>query len=193
VTDAEELVLVESAFGRTSYDDGMWWYVAVIDNPNADYVYDPADIDIEALDAEGALLDSDWAYETVLSGSTALVGVFTDVGSDEIASLDVRMPAASEAAVTTANGSGAFVFDEEIEGSSDDYLTTVTGRVGSDFAEDLSFVWVRIVARDEDGTILGGGETYVELLPADGTMVEFEAVLDDVYPDGTVFEAYATF
>lgn len=191
VGDAQELNVVESAFGRTSYDPSTWWYVVIIENPNTDYVFDFAAIDVEALSADGTILDTSSNYPTILSGTTALTGIFTDVGQGEVAQLDVRGPSAAEAIASPFDETGSFVING-VAAVSDDYSTSVTGTVSGTFESEQEFVTIVVVARAPDGRILGAESAYVDRLPSDGTRVQFEAMFFDVLPADTLFEAFAS-
>lgn len=188
---ARDLAVVETAFGRTSYDPNTWWYVVILENPNADYVFDFATVDIEALGADGTILDTSSDYPTILSGPTVITGIFTEVGQGEIVELDVRGPAATDAIASPFDETGAFVI-EGVTPTSDGYSTSVTGTVSGSFESEQEFVSIVVVARAPDGRILGAEYGYVERLPSDGTKVQFEAVFFDVLPDGTSFEAFAS-
>lgn len=188
---AQDLVVVESAFGRTSYDPTTWWYVLIIENPNSDYVFDFAEIDVEALSADGTILDTSSSYPTILSGTTAISGIFTEVGQGEIAELDGRGPDAVEAIPSPFDETGSFLI-EGVSAASDDFSTTVTGTVSGTFESEQEFVSVVVVARAPDGRILGAESAYVDRLPSDGTRVQFEAMFFDVLPADTTFEAFAS-
>ncbi len=190
-TDAQDIVVDESAFGRSSYDDGTWWYVVILDNPNDDYVFDYADIAVEALASSGTILDSDTAYATLLSGQTVITGTFYSVGSGEIDSLSVTGPDASEAITSPLEDTGTFTIND-LATTSDSYYTTVTGTVSGDFDQDQSYASITVVARDASGQIIGSGWTSIDRLPAGGTPVQFEVDFYDTLPSGTTFEAYAS-
>ncbi len=191
VGEAQDLIVVESAFGRTSYDPTIWWYVLIIENPNTDYVFDFAGIDVEALSADGTILDTSSSYPTILSGTTAISGIFTEVGQGEIAELDGRGPEAAEAIPSPFDETGSFLIDG-IAAASDDFSTTVAGTVSGTFESDQEFVSVVVVARAPDGRILGAESAYIDRLPSDGTKVQFEAMFFDVLPSDTTFEAFAS-
>ncbi|QIG39883.1 SirB2 family protein [Microbacterium sp. 4R-513] len=188
--DAEELVATETAFGRDEVT-GSWWYVVILDNPNADYVYDFAAIDVEAVDASGTILDTSNNYVTLLSGQSAITGTFFDVGQGEVAKLDVRVPDAGDAVSSPADETGTFAI-EGVAATSDEYSTSVSGTIAGTFQDEQELVQVIVVARAADGSIIGGQQTYVERLPADGTKVQFEATFFDPLPADATFEAYAS-
>ena len=188
---AEDIVVLETAFGRYESDPGAWWYVAVIENPNVDDIFDYASIDVEAIAADGTIIDVSNEYRVILSGQTALVGDFIDVGDAEIADLNVVLPGAADALYSPFAETGQLTLGA-LTSASDGVSTTVTGTVSGDFAEDIELVQVTVVARDPSGQIIGGAWTYVDELPATGADVPFEAIFWDPLPEGTVFEAYAS-
>ncbi|MFH8249212.1 hypothetical protein ACH3VR_02435 [Microbacterium sp. B2969] len=188
--DAEEITVVESAFGRDALTD-TWWYVVILDNPNPDHVFDFASVDVEALDASGTILDTANDYVTLLSGQTAVTGNFFDVGQGEIAKLDVRGPEASDAISSPADETGTFTI-EGLAATSDDYSTSVSGTVAGTFQDEQELVNIVVVARAADGTIIGGQQTYVDRLPSDGTKVQFEVTFFTPLPADTKYEAYAS-
>jgi hypothetical protein len=188
---AEDVVVTETAFGRTSYDPDTWWYVVILENPNADAVFELATVDVDAIGADGTILDTSSDYPTLLSGTTAIAGIFTAVGAGEITELDVRGPDAADAIPSPLDETGAFVI-EGVTGTSDDFSTTVTGTVSGSFQDEQEFVRIVVVARAPDGRILGAQPAYVDRLPSDGTRVQFEAQFFDVLPADTTFEVFAS-
>ena len=188
---AEDIVVLETAVGQYASDPGSWWYVAVIDNPNEDYIFDYASIDVEAIGADGTIVDVANEYRVLLSGETALVGDFIGVGDAEIVDLNIVFPGGADAVYSPFVETGELTLGA-LSSSSDGVSTTVTGTVSGDFAEDLELVQITVVARDPSGQIIGGAWTYVDELPSAGTAVPFEAIFWDPLPEGTVFEAYAS-
>lgn len=187
----EELDVVEVAFGRQSYDETVWWYVVVVDNPNTDYIFSSTSVDVEALDASGVILDTSPNYVTLLSGELAITGSFYEVGTEQIAELNVRGPSASEAISSPADETGSYTFDE-VAAVSDSYSTTVSGIISGTFADEQTLVLVTVVARNAAGEIIDADFTYVDRLPVDGK-VRFEvSFLGDVLPADATFEVYAT-
>lgn len=185
----QELELVETAFGQSSYDSSVWWYVAIFDNPNEDYIFSFAGVDVEALDAEGTILDSSSDYRTILAGRTAVVGQFFSVGDGQISEISVRGPGATDATKAPASSTGTF----EITGvtpTTDDYSTTIHGNVTSTFSADQEFVEIVVVARNAAGAIVGAEAGYIDRLPTGGT-AQFEATFYDPLPGDTKYEAYA--
>jgi len=188
--EAQEMVVVESAFGRDTFSTDTWWYVVILENPNTDYIFDFESIDVEALDAAGTILDTAPNFVTLLSGQTAITGSFLSVGQAEIASLNVRGPSASAAISAPADETGSFTI-EGLTSVTDEYSTTVRGTVSGTFEEELEFATIVVVARAPAGNIIGGAQSYVDRLPTDGTKVQFEVMFFDPLPADTAFEAYA--
>lgn len=186
--DVQDLEVVETTFGRTDYDDGVWWYVVIVNNPNTDYVFDFATVDVEALDTAGTILDSSSAYATLLSGETALTGTLFEVGDGAITELQVLTPATSEAMSAPADETGSLTVSE-LEVSTDDFSTAVRGTISGTFDTEQEYVTATVIARDESGEIVATQIGYVERLPVDGA-AQFEATFFDPLPEGTTFEAY---
>lgn len=187
----EALAVVDSAFGRVAFDDTMWWYVVTFENPNADYIFDFAEIKVQALSADGTILDDGADYGTILSGPGAITGWFTSVGSNEIAELKVTFPDVSEAMYAPYDETGAFTL-EGTEATSDEYSTSVFGTISGDFGEDQENVRVTLVIRDGAGTIIGAERTYVDTVPAGGGKAQFEVMILDELPADATFEAFAS-
>jgi hypothetical protein len=185
----QELTLVETAFGQSSYDSSTWWYVAVVDNPNEDYIFSFAGIDVEALDANGTILDSSSDYRTILAGRTAVVGTFFSVGDGQITELNVRGPAATDATRAPSSTTGGFQIADVLP-TTDDYSTNVHGNVTSTFAEDQELVQVVVIARNGAGAIGAAESGYIDRLPSGGT-AQFEVRFFDPLPGDTTYEAYA--
>lgn len=189
VDTRQELTLVETAFGQSAYDSGTWWYVAIFENPNEDYVFSLAGIDVEALDANGTILDSSSDYRTILSGRTAVVGSFFSVGDGQITSIEVRGPAATDATRAPSSSTGTFQIADVVP-TTDDYSTSVHGTVTSTFADDQELVEVVVIARNAAGAIIGAEAGYIDRLPTGGT-AQFEVRFFDPLPGDTTYEAYA--
>lgn len=164
---AQELALGETAFGVDT-ESGMGWYAVQLTNPNEDYVFGNAAIEVEAYDANGVLLDTGTDYSTILSGSSWYVGRFLQVGSAQIDRIEVRGPTASAATNSPAAETGSFTMGEVTTGSEYDWMT-VSGTVTSNFTEDQDMVRIDVIARNGDGKIVGVDTTYTDRVPAGGT------------------------
>lgn len=185
----DELVLVESAFGKNGFGSDTWWYVAIFENPNENYIFASTGMTVEALGADGTILDSSSEYRTILSGRTAVTGTFFSVGDGQIATLEVRGPAATDATRSPADETGSFTIADVVP-TTDSYSTSVHGKVTSAFGEDQELVQVVVVARDGAGKIIAAESGYIDRLPSGGT-AQFEVTFFDPLPGGTKYEAYA--
>jgi hypothetical protein len=160
-----------------------------VDNPNEDYIFDFANVDVEALDASGTILDSSSNYRTILAGRTAISGTFLSVGDGEITELDVRGPDATAATRSPAGETGSFSIDD-LTPTTDAYSTTVRGTVSATFENEQELVEIVVIARDAAGAVIGAEWAYIDRLPVGGT-VQFETRFLDPLPADTVYEAYA--
>ncbi|MFB7883994.1 hypothetical protein [Microbacterium sp. NPDC056057] len=181
--------VTETAFGHDFGD--IWWYVVVVDNPNADYVFD-AFLDAQAYAEDGTVIGSSTAIATLLSGQTAVVGSFTIEGEELIDTIEVTAPEASQATLSPADETGSFTVDG-LAGTPDPGGTstrtppgTATGTVSGRFADDQRYVAVTVVARAIDGRIVRAATAYVDEVPGDGTPVPFEAWFAEFPADVTL-------
>lgn len=191
VPAVQDLAVVESAFGKDVQSD-LWWYAVVLENPNADHVFPSAGVTLEAVDANGVILDSSTEYTTILQGRTVVVGKFFSVGAGAIAWLDVRGPTSLAASSSPASETGSFSVSGIATAQEYGWLS-ITGQVTSSFVEDQEFVTVAVIARDGSGTIVGSDFTFIDRLPAGGT-AQFESSLWDIdtLPTDVTFEAFAS-
>ncbi len=167
IAGAEDLVLEESAFGIDT-ESGMGWYAVRVTNPNSDYVFADAGVDVEAYDADGVLIDTDSTYTTILSGSTWYVGNFYNIGSAQIDHIEVRGPTADAATHSPGTETGSFTMGPITTGSEYDYMTA-NGTVTSEFSEDQDMVRIDLIARDGSGKIVGVYYTFTDRVPSGGT------------------------
>jgi hypothetical protein len=184
---AQELEVTETAFG--DYGDGSWWYAIVIDNPNADAVFDYEDFTVEALDAGGASLGVEDEYLTILPGTTAVVGYFDDLGDAQIDQLEIDLPDADTGYVVDPADLGTLTVDD-ITATADGTYTTVSGTVTSTFADDYEDLLVYLIARNTSGDIVSVAVGSVDTITAGGT-APFQADFDPALADGDTIEAYA--
>jgi hypothetical protein len=182
---AEELVLGATSFGMD--DNGWGWYAVEVTNPNADYIFGMAGLEVEAYDAAGVLLDTDTNYGTILQGSSVYVGKFLSINSGVIDRIEVRGPTAEAATYSPAAETGSFTMGDITTGAEYDWMT-VNGTVTSNFSEDQDMVRIDLVARDASGAIVGVDFTYTDRVPAGGTAA-WDLSLWEVPLDSTV-EAY---
>jgi hypothetical protein len=186
----QDMVVVEKAFGQSTYDPTSWWYVVIVENPNADYVFDGAVLDIEALSADGVILDTGSDFTTLLSGRTAITGTFSQVGANIVTDISLRGPDKGQATKAPASSTGSFTV-EGVSATSDSYSTTVSGNVTANFETEQELVEVVSVARNAAGQIIGSEMTFVDRLPVGGT-VRFETTYFDVMPADTTYDVFVS-
>ncbi|MDZ8201207.1 FxLYD domain-containing protein [Microbacterium sp. SSW1-59] len=189
VGDVVPLAVVESAVGATE-DQDWYWYAVVVDNPNPDHIFPDATFTIEAIAADGTILASDSHWKVLLSGQTALVGWFTDIGDEQIAHLDVIGPEPSEAVHSPAGETGYVSFDD-LEVVEDEWYVTVSGTVTSEFSDDQEYVEVAVIGRDATGAIVAAEYGYVDRVPAGGS-ARFSVDVWDA-PAGLEYEVFASY
>ena len=85
------LSVTEQAFGPTTYDDTVTWFVVILNNPGPGS-YPNAEVTVNALDASGAVIDTAWSYGTIVPGESAVGSAFYDLDGAEVASLQVVAP-----------------------------------------------------------------------------------------------------
>ena len=181
----------ELAFGQIAGEEGSWWYVVTLDQADSAAMYEYFFFDVEALDAEGRVLDTDTQSATLLPGKTVLVGEFYDLGADPIAELNLvgLDDEMNEAVALPDDVAGEFTFSE-VTGTTDYGLTTVTGTISSSFPVDQEAVYISLVARDADGKPVAVGRATTDRIPADGS-AKFEGYITGEVPEGATIEASA--
>ena len=185
--DSDGLEVVETAFGQAAHDDSTWWFVVILDNPDPELGFERATVTVDAVDADGAVLDTAWEDVTTGPGEVAMTGLFAEVGDGTIDRLEVRGPDADDAAALPG-GAGEFSV-ANLSADTTPQTTTVTGALSSTFTEERTFIDVIVVARDAAGEILRAETTYVPLLPAGGT-AQLEVVFWDPLPESATYTAY---
>lgn len=170
---------------QESTSPGVWWFVVILDNPNAK-TYMTSEIEVRALAADGTVL-ADWtAYRYVAPGKTAIVGTFYDV-EGEIASLEVVGPPDEALFTEPVLDSALEVGDLSVKHT--DWSTEITGRVTSTYEKTRLGVEVAVVARDGSGAIIAGGDRYVTSVDGGGSEEFTVYLFDGPFKDAT-FEAY---
>lgn len=187
---SEQLDVIETAFGRDVDSAGAWWYTAVIENPNEDWIYSE-EIKIEAVAADGSVLQTLHVYPMLLQGTSAVAGTFLGLGEAEVHHIDVTPPPSEDATLSPRLDTGSFVI-EDVAGAVDGATTVVTGTVRADFYEENRRVPLIAIVRGADGVILGAERIELGLLPPDDEPVGFEIPVPGVFPDGSTFEVYAS-
>lgn len=188
---AMPLEVIEYATGRESAVAGSWWYGAVIDNPNLDWIYSSS-IEVRALGADGTVLATVYEPSLLLQGTTAIAGSFDDLGDAVVDRIEVVIPGADDAELSYWDET-ASIYIEDVQGSEADGVAVVTGTVWGDIAEDARRVPLTAIAHGTDGRIIGAVTSELGLLPATGDSADFTITFPGSFPEGTTFEVYASF
>lgn len=185
-------MIAETAFGQNS-DGRYWWFVVIVDNPNQDAALGSAfeGVKVEAVDADGVILQTSGASGPFLPGRSAVTGTLYDVGSSAITELNVIGPDPSTSATLAPGEIETFAFDS-VESVSNEWSTTISGIVSGTFTDELAQFRVVIIGRDASGAIQGGDSTYVDRLPVGGK-VRFQIDSYEPYPAGTTYEVFGNF
>ncbi|MDL9978895.1 hypothetical protein [Microbacterium candidum] len=185
VADAKALAITATGFGQAS--DGTWWYAFELENPNTDAVYDATQLTVEAVGADGTILDSSPEYVTVLPGKSGVAGYFENLGDENVAKIEVRTPPTSDATALPADAGGFQVAD--VAATADGDGPVVRGTVVSSFGQDQESVLVSAIVRDADGNIVGGEYDVIDRVPAGGR-TRFAVRFYDDLPPGATVEVY---
>lgn len=162
--EPEDVVVVASGFGQ---DERRVGYGFVVSNPNADMSIESTQFQIAAFDDAGAVVETDSGYIPLLLPSQQL-GIGGDLFLDEgvkVAKLEVQL------GQSDAEGTGPIPYFgvDQVRYSVGSYSDKVTGLVSSPFQRALTDLRVSAIAYDAEGSIIGGGYTYLGFILANGT------------------------
>lgn len=175
-------------------DDGYLFYAVKLHNPNADYAIELPSYRVTAKDESGTVLGTmDHTLSVIYPGQDfyfASQGFSCDeepatvsfeiIPSDEykfikVSSLDHKDYQPLEVI-------GANVKDDE-------FMPSVLGEVKNNNDYDIESVVVVVCFRDADGNLVGGTDTFVDHVPAGGTVAFDIGIYSDIATDN--FEVYA--
>lgn len=154
-----DFIVVEQAIWPRS--ETYFDFVLVLSNPNTDFAWDAASVDIDGVSADGSVLDSTWATVSLLPGrSRAIYGsLFTD-GRTPVA-LELRGMSAPTF-VGDSTYCNVVASRLTVEPSYGD--TWVRGYVTSDCQSALEDVAIQVLVRDSNGELIFGGESTVGIV-----------------------------
>lgn len=158
------LVVTESAFRIV---DGDGYAVALISNPNSDWVTNRMSVVIDFLDAAGELVTTDSDTISLLPGQVAAITTDT---SDAKGAESLRItPSDTESDWEQIDYTTGDLTFSQVKTKKDDLGDPVTtGRVASTFDDDWQYVTVTAVYRDKAGKIVGYGDGTVDTVPGGG-------------------------
>ncbi len=148
-------------------------FAVIIDNPHADWLAQGVQVDVRMLDESGTEVGSDAAFlEIVLPGQQVAVGaLFFDAPAVPVVELAVTLDVARWR--ETGPFDGDFTIGEIVTEEAEFSGVRTAFTLRSDFADPLIDTGVTAVYRGPDGQIVGGSDTFLDLLePGVATPVE---------------------
>jgi hypothetical protein len=187
------LVTAEVAFGRVDgpgATPGSWWYAALLDNPNEDWIYADT-VEIAAVAADGTVIATDHLTQMLLHDRSAVAGSFDDLGDLVVNRIEVTVPETEGAVSAPRDETGSFRI-EGVAVNDDGTTTTVSGTIHGDFADEYRRVPLVAVLRDDEGRMIGAARFELGLLPAEGAPRLFEIPVPGDFPHDVTVEVYAS-
>lgn len=164
------VTIVEDRFDATRREGT---FAVIIDNPHPEWLAQGVQVDVELLDEAGNGVGQDSAFlEVVLPGQKVAVGaLFFDAPTVPVVDLAVTLDVARWR--ETDGFDGSFTVGEVLTEEAEFSGVRTSFPLRSDFAEPLTDTGVTAVYRGPDGRIVGGSDTFVDLLePGVDTPVE---------------------
>jgi hypothetical protein len=159
------LVVTDSGFTRS---DDRASYAVIVSNPNpSTWAAGRVPVRLDFVDADGGLVTTEEAYVSAAPGqTTAITGSASDVQGAK--KMEVVLGGSTDNWEELDFVPGTLTFSE-VKTKKDTYggLTT-TGRIHSEFADQMESVEIIAVYKNKAGKVLGGASTYVDFIPAGG-------------------------
>lgn len=189
ITDVGVVDVAESGFlveGRGEDTQGTW--AVIVDNPDTERAATFVQVVATFRDAEGRVVDVDSGSIAGIgpSGRGAYASEWMYGMPDTARTVEVVALASTwveEPALGEVTASGVRVRPQEFGG------IDVTGELVSTFDRKVESLNVVVVFRSADGALLGGSSTYVEFVPAGGT-VGFSVSSSFGYPRSATAEVW---
>ena len=145
-------------------------FAVVIDNPHPEWLAQGVQVDVKLLDEAGTEVCGDTAFLEVSlpDQEVAVAALFFDAPTVPVADLSVTLDVARWR--ETGPFEGGFTIGEVVTEEAEFSGVRTTFPLRSDFSEPLTDTGVTAVYRDAEGRIVGGSDTFVDLLD---TGVEF--------------------
>ena len=139
-------------------------FAVIIENPHPDWLAQGVQVDVQFLDAAGAPVGADNAFvEVVLpSQRVAVAALFFDAPTVPVADLGVTIDVARWR--ETEPFSGGFVTEDVVTEEAEFSGVRTSFVLRSEFPEALTDVGITAVYRGPMGQIVGGSDTFVELV-----------------------------
>ena len=168
-------------------------FAVVLENPHDDWLAQGVQVDVEFLDEAGTPIAADSAFvEIVLpSQRVAVAALFFDAPTVPVADMAVKVDVARWR--ETEPFEGAFTTKDVVTEEAEFSGVKTTFVLRSAFPDDLTDVGVTAVYRGAEGQIVGGADTFVDLLePAVDTPVEVSLLANIPLEQITATELYPT-
>lgn len=191
----KDLNVVESGWSEQA--DGMISYAAIVENPNAAWMANYANVTVTGKDANGAILFSNKdTLPYVFPGGKQAICSGANVDAASLSDIEVTASVAdknwTQETVQAADADTVLQVTNlnEIAGEYGDY--SFTGELLSNMDDPMNAVHISIVIRDESGAIVRGCDTYVNDV-APGSTTPFQAYAFGDMPEHASYEAYAVY
>jgi hypothetical protein len=182
---ASPLAVLRQGYGQ---DDNSVAYGIVMQNPNGNYSIESSEYYATLYSGDGRVLGVAEGYiNVVLPGQTiGIAGNSYLTGAEAVARMEVQVQTdelvpSEPLPIFTA---------ENISYFPGDYSSSVTGQIVNPYPRDISQLKVAAILYDGAGTIIGGGYTYLDFVPANGRAAVDVSVTSTGQPTGV--ELYAT-
>ena len=182
--------ILESGYYIDEY--GYVYYAVCWENPNEGYEIESPELTITGRDADGSIVFADtWTMDSLLPGEVQYVTGIAGNGTEPATVEFGVSPVDDDCFVATDEVAEEYFTVSNISEIGDDYGgVSFTGEITTNVElEDFDEAWLSLVLRDEDGNIVYGDFTIVDVADEGGT-VAFEI---DEYelPDYATYEIYA--
>lgn len=191
----ENLNVVESGWSEEA--DGMISYAVIVENPNAAWMANYANVTVSGKDENGAVLFSNQeSLPYLFPGGKQAICSGANVDAAALSRIEVTASVSernwTQETVQAADADAVLQVTNlnEIAGEYGDY--SFTGELVSNMKEAANSVHVSIVIRDASGSIVRGCDTYVnDVMP--GSTTPFQAYAFGDMPEHASYEAYAVY
>lgn len=161
---AGALALTKHGFGQDGLELG---FGMLIENPNAGFAVEGSQYHLTALAEDGRVLATEGGYvKRVLPNQIlGVAGTTYLIEETEVARVEAQILAGDFVASDPVPPFAA----ESVTYRPDPYFPKVAGRIVSPYDEGITDVRVSAILYDDMERIIGGGFTYLDLVPANGT------------------------
>ena len=155
------ITVVEDRFDATRREGT---YAVLVDNPHDDWLAQGVQVQVTFLGQDGQPLGTDQGFiEVVLpSQRVAVASLFFDAPSEPVVGMDIAIDVARWR--RTEPFDGGFELADVVTGPAEFSGVVTDFSITSTFDDDLTDVGVTAVYRNADGAVIGGSDTFLDLL-----------------------------